>query len=174
MNFDTALTDLNSSQFKTRCFRLVSWCFSVLACKSVPENWHICVNKGLIYFTLGVQMVIWERFLSTHSWFWSTDLDAKWGVGSFSYRREPLAGRPFNLHTGSSCRNKQITRPKNMNSRWQSPWTHLYARWWVKLKSTEAYFRIIGVPRPSRAHRGWSSSQNSQPHLKIFRGGRGG
>ncbi len=20
-----------------------------LACKSVPENWHICVNKGLTY-----------------------------------------------------------------------------------------------------------------------------
>ncbi len=38
--FDTALIDFNSRQFKT-----------CLTCNTAPENWHICVNKGLTYLT---------------------------------------------------------------------------------------------------------------------------
>ncbi len=32
---------------------MISACFLILfclACNSVPENWHICVNKGFIYY----------------------------------------------------------------------------------------------------------------------------
>ncbi len=57
VNFDTALTDFNARQFKTWmnkmaaqvdffCFLMFFFC---LACNMVPENWHICVNKGLTY-----------------------------------------------------------------------------------------------------------------------------
>ncbi len=57
VNFDKALTDFNSRQFKTRmkkmaaqvnffCFLMFFFC---LDCKMVPENQHICVNKGITY-----------------------------------------------------------------------------------------------------------------------------
>ncbi len=52
MKFDTALHDFNSRQFKTWPFKLISACFLMLfclACNAVPDNWHICVNNGLIY-----------------------------------------------------------------------------------------------------------------------------
>ncbi len=56
MTFDAALTDLISPQFKTQMKKMaaqVDFCLfcSVfcVACNTVPENWHTCVNKGLTY-----------------------------------------------------------------------------------------------------------------------------
>ncbi len=52
VNFDTALTDFNSRQWP---LKMISACFLMLfclTCKPVPENCHICINKGLIYYLL--------------------------------------------------------------------------------------------------------------------------
>ncbi len=49
VTFDAALTDYILRQFKTRKKKMAA-CFVTLfclACNTVPENWHICVNKGL-------------------------------------------------------------------------------------------------------------------------------
>ncbi len=45
-----------------------------LACKMVPENWHICVNKGIAYYLLtssmalisGNKLMDWEHHYSSH------------------------------------------------------------------------------------------------------------
>ncbi len=57
MNFGTALTDFNSRQFKTWMKKMaaqVEFClflnvFFLSGLHMVPENWHICVNKGPTY-----------------------------------------------------------------------------------------------------------------------------
>ncbi len=66
MNFDTALTDFNSRQFKTWMKKMAAqvnlFCFlmffSCLACSMVPENWHICVNKGITYLLTDLETSI--------------------------------------------------------------------------------------------------------------------
>ncbi len=57
MTFDAAPTDFILRQCKTRMKKMaaqVNFClplnvFFCLACNTVSENWHICVNKGLTY-----------------------------------------------------------------------------------------------------------------------------
>ncbi len=46
---------------------MISACFMMhfcLACKSVPENFHICVNKGLTYLLEEVLQEIYQRVRS--------------------------------------------------------------------------------------------------------------
>ncbi len=53
MKIDPALTDINSRQFKTQMKKMAAqfeFCFILnvfcLACNSMPENDHLCANKG--------------------------------------------------------------------------------------------------------------------------------
>ncbi len=60
VNFEAALTGFNSRQFKTWMKKMATQndfyvfldIFSCLTCNTVPENWHIRVNKGPSYIII--------------------------------------------------------------------------------------------------------------------------